>query len=45
MFNRLMFFSDSSFKPLNCCVCFLNLFLCITVGCRFLNLDVLLGVL
>lgn len=38
-------FSDSSLKPLNYCVCFLNLFFLIITGCRFLNLNILLKVL
>lgn len=38
-------FSDSSLKPLNYHVCFLNLFLLIVTGCRFSNLNILLKVL
>lgn len=45
MFDRLMFFSDSSLKPLNYCMCFLNLCLCIITGCGFLDLNIFLKVL
>lgn len=38
-------FSDSSLKPLNYRVCFLNLFLLIVTGCRLSNLNILLIVL
>lgn len=38
-------FSDSSLKPLNYCVCFLNLFLLIVTGCKLSNLNILLIVL